>query len=347
MSYTAKSEDDDVAQIFLEKLEKDLRCIWSKKKFKDPTNMIFTEKDKRNYDKATKCQATKCHICGKDGFVEGDEKKNKVRDHCHLTNRFSGAAHAECNRNYRIPKFIPVIFHNLPNYDAHLFIKKIFIKNPKERLQKPNNEKKYISFSKEIVLCHITDEKGKRKPVKREIRFIDSFRFMPTSLDALIKNLDPEQCKNLKKFYPDPRKFDLLKRKGVYPYDYVDSVDKLAESSLPPKEAFYSRLNDEETTNEDYEHAKTVWKEFRIKTLGEYTSLYNKVDVLQLADVFENFTDICLENYKLDAAWYYTSPGLAWDDMLKRTGATLELLTDVNMLLMFKNGIRGGVATRW
>ena len=68
MSYTAKSEDDDVAHIFLEKLE-DLRCIWSKKKFKDPTNMIFTEEDKRNYDKATKC-----HICGKDGFVEGDEK---------------------------------------------------------------------------------------------------------------------------------------------------------------------------------------------------------------------------------------------------------------------------------
>ena len=75
-----------------------------------------------------------------------------------------------------------------------------------------------------------------------------------------------------KKFYSDPRKFDLfLKRKGVYPYDYVDSVDKLLETALPSKEAFYSKLNDEETTNKDYEHAKTVWKEFRIKTLGEYT----------------------------------------------------------------------------
>ena len=83
MTYTAKNEDH-VAQIFLEKLEKDLRRIWSKTKFKDPANMVFTEEDKRNYDKATKC-----HICGrpKDGFVEGDEKKNKVRDHCHLTNR--------------------------------------------------------------------------------------------------------------------------------------------------------------------------------------------------------------------------------------------------------------------
>ena len=122
-------------------------------------------------------------------------------------------------------------------------------------------------------------------------------------------------------------------------------MDKLAELSLPPKEAFYSRLNDEETTNEDYEHAKTVWKEFRIRTLREYTSLYNRVDVLQLADIFENFRNICLENYKLDPAWYFTLPGLAWDAMLKRTGISSELLTDVDKLLMFKNGIRGGVAT--
>ena len=118
--------------------------------------------------------------------------------------------------------------------------------------------------------------------IKLSVPFYYSFRFIELSLDALIKNLDPEQCKNLKKFYRDPRKFDRLKRKGVYPYDYVDSVDKLAETALPPKEAFYSRLNDENISDEDYEHAKTVWKEFRIKTLGEYTALYNKADVLQL-----------------------------------------------------------------
>jgi len=206
--------------------------------------MIFTEEDKRNYDKATKG-----HICGKDGFVEGDEKKNKVRDHCYLSNRFRGAAHAECNRNYRIPKFIPVIFHYLSNYDAHLFIKKIFIKNPEENLKCiATNEERYITFSNEIVLYDRTDENEEKIPVKREIRFIDSYRFMPSNLDALIKNLNPEQCKNLKKFYSDPSKFDLLKRKGVYPYDYVDSMDKLTETALPPKEAFYSRLNDEETT---------------------------------------------------------------------------------------------------
>ena len=124
----------------------------------------------------------------------------------------------------------------------------------------------------------------------------------------------------------------------------LNSVDKLAESSLPPTEVFYSRLDDENISDNDYEHAKTVWKEFRIKTLEEYTAFYNEVDVLQLADVFENFRDICMQNYKLDPAWYYTSPGLAWDAMLKRTGISLELLTDIDMLLMFKDGIRGGVA---
>ena len=95
--------------------------------------MICTAEDKHNYHKATKC-----HICGIDGFVEGDKKKMKVRDHCHLSNRFRGAAHAECNRNYQILKFIPVIFHNLSSYDAHLFIKKIFIKNAEENLNQLN-----------------------------------------------------------------------------------------------------------------------------------------------------------------------------------------------------------------
>ena len=129
----------------------------------------------------------------------------------------------------------------------------MFIKNPEERLECiPNNEEKYISSRKEIVLCHITDQNGERKPVKREMRFIDSFKFMPTSLDAFIKNLDPEQCKNFNKFCPDPRKFDFVKRKGVFPYDYVDSVDKLVETAFPPKEAFYSKLNDESISDEDY-----------------------------------------------------------------------------------------------
>ena len=119
-------------------------------------------------------------------------------------------------------------------------------------------------------------------------------------------------------------------------------MDKLAEAALPLKEAFYSKLNDEQISDEDYEHAKKIWKEFNMKTLMEYHELYNISDVLLLADVFENFRDVCIKHYNLDPAWYLTAPGLAWDAMLKTTKVKLELLTDIDMLLMIKNGIRGG-----
>ena len=125
----------------------------------------------------------------------------------------------------------------------------------------------------------------------------------------------------------------------------MDSVEKLNEIKLPPKEAFYSKLNGTNVSDEDYLHAERVWKEFEMETFREYHSLYNKTDVLLLADVFENFRDICLENYGLDAAWYFTAPGLAWDAALKITGVELELLSDPDMLLMFERGMRGGIST--
>ena len=140
-------------------------------------------------------------------------------------------------------------------------------------------------------------------------------------------------------------KASLFTRKGVYPYDYMDSLDRLSETKLPPKEAFYSRLNKSHISDEDYEHAQKVWREFDCKTMRDYHDLYLKSDVLLLADVFENFRDLCLKNYELDPAWYYTVPGLAWDAALKKTKVELELLTDPDMLLMFEKGIRGGVSS--
>ena len=100
-------------------------------------------------------------------------------------------------------------------------------------------------------------------------------------------------------------------RKGVYPYDYVDCMKKLDETSLSPKEAFYSKLTDEGITDEDYQHAQTVWKVFHIESMKDYHTLYNLSDVLLLADAFENFTNICTNHYGLDPAWYYSAPGLA------------------------------------
>jgi len=136
----------------------------------------------------------------------------------------------------------------------------------------------------------------------------------------------------------------LLLRKRVFPYDWFDSLEKLSERNLPPKEAFYSKLNDCDITDKDFEHALKVWKHIKKTSFCEYHDLYLKTDVLLLADVFENFRDVCMKNYELDPAWYYTAPGLAWDACLKKTGVQLEVLSDPDMLLMIEQGIRGGVS---
>ncbi|KAE9534114.1 hypothetical protein AGLY_008850 [Aphis glycines] len=135
----------------------------------------------------------------------------------------------------------------------------------------------------------------------------------------------------------------LVTRKGVYPYEYTDSWAKLDVSCLPGEEEFYSTLTESGIKEEDFKHAKAVWNNFKCKTLGEYSDLYLKIHVLLLADVFENFRDVCMSTYNLDAAHYYTAPDLSFDAMLKYTGQKLELLSDYDMLLMFENGICGGL----
>ena len=141
----------------------------------------------------------------------------------------------------------------------------------------------------------------------------------------------------------DLNKFALLLRKGVYPYEYMDSWKRFKEESLPDKESFYSELNKEGITDEDYAHAQKVWDALNIKNLGEYHDLYVQSDTALLADVFENFRDKCIEIYRLDPAHFLSAPGQAWQACLKKTEVELELLTDNDMLIMFEEGTRGGI----
>ena len=103
-------------------------------------------------------------------------------------------------------------------------------------------------------------------------------------------------------------------------------------------------MNDEHTTDEKYEHAQRIWEAFECKTLGDYHDLYLKTDVALLANVFENFRTLCLTQYVLDMAHYYTSPGLSWDALLKKTGVKLELLTDLDKHRFIERGMRGGIS---
>ena len=229
-----------------------------------------------------------------------------------------------------------------------------------------------------------------------QLRFIDSCKFMASSLDQLVSNLcgtsgiQCDKCKGnmelinisgdysallgcercrtkktkgldqgaLKNNFNHSSRFWGI-RKGVYPYEYMNGWEKFEEAGLPPKDAFYSRLN--MFSDQDYEHAQQVWNTMEKKALNCYHDTYLKTDVLLLADVLETFWNTCLKSYKLDAVHFYTAPGLAWQALLKTTGEYCEhekkrkdcelcpdkfrlgLLTDTDMLLMVEKGIQGGI----
>ena len=169
----------------------------------------------------------------------------------------------------------------------------------------------------------------------KHLNFIDSLQFMNISLARLADNLPAEGFIYTKEYFTDNRQFELMKEKGVYPYDYMDSFSKFNDAQLPKREDFYSLLNDENISNDDYSHARNVWNTFGIRDMREYHDLYLKSDILPLADVFENFRKTCLSNYGLDPPRYVTSKGLAWDAMLKMTKINLDLITDIDMQLFY------------
>ena len=225
--------------------------------------------------------------------------------------------------------------HNLRGYDSHFIMQEIgaIVKNHSYTNKKgekcqmninaiPNNMEKYMAF---MLGNHLT--------------FIDSFQFMSSSLEKLVSNLPIESLKYTSQVFEDDE-LKLMAKKGVYPYDYMNSFQKFKEQ-LPSKEEFYSILNDKHISDEDYKHAQNVWNKFNLKNMGEYHDLYLASDILLLADVFENLRKTCLKYYKLDPCHYFTSPGLSWDAMLKMTNIKLELMTDIDMFQFIEKGLRG------
>ena len=204
---------------------------------------------------------------------------------------------------YKIPSYIPVVFQNLSGYDAHLFIIELGKKADNIGVISKNKED-YITFSIGVVVDKCVDKEGNGKDKTIELRFIDSFKFMASSLDSLTNNLvkgpvGPARGGGGKLIgFEDyfEEQCELLGRKGIYPYEYMSSWDRFAESQLPPKKAFYSNLNMSNVSDDDYQHAQKVWRTFNIKNVEEYHDLYLKTDVILLPNVFEAFRDTCLEH---------------------------------------------------
>ena len=304
----------------------------------------LTEEEKESYE-----NQQLCHICDKEFSTDNNKEMRKVRDHCHYTGKYRDAAHSKCNLNYKIVKEIPVLCHNESVYDYRFIIKYLARESKGHFECLEENIEKYISFTVPFKKVINDDEE-----IKYRIRISDSCRFMQDSLSNLVGNLSELKIDKIdrnvliKKFYNtyqlsdnDINKFKLSLRKGVYPYEYMDSWKRFNETELPSKDKFYSTLNLEDISDNDYAHAINVWNTFNISNLGEYHDLYVKLDTALLADVNKH-----IEIDKLDPAYVLTTLGLSWWACLKKTGVKLELLTDENMFLTYEKGIRDGICNK-
>ena len=315
-------ETDDIAKILVKKLEEKAKEVYEK--FKEPVKMVFDETAKISFESAERCYA-----CG--------QKLNddKVRDHDHFTGRYRGALHSECNLRLRQQPFsIPVFAHNMSGYDSHMFVK-LLGETEGEVSCIPQNEEKYMSFSKNVVV-DVVD--GKNVYVK--LIFKDTVRFLVGSLASLVKIT--ETFRHTDKYFTEEEQ-KVLRGKQHYPYEYMDSFSRFKETTIPPKEAFNSSLNSkglvfssrndnfdemkpEEMSDKGYEDFKKSWEASKSKNLGDFTMFYVKGDTLQMADVFENFIDVFRNLFGgLDPSHYISAPHYFNDAMLKVTGVQIPL----------------------
>ncbi|XP_070160604.1 uncharacterized protein [Polyergus mexicanus] len=178
--------------------------------------------------------ATRCSVCER----PFESRDARVRDHCHLTGRYRDPTHSNCNLNYRDTYVIPVFFHNLSGYDAHFIIKDVANAFPGSVEVLPITKETYISFTKNVEDAWDEGWFGRRL----KLRFVDSFKFLSANLEKLASYLDKSELRIARSEFSDlsDADFELLARKGVFPYEYVDDVDKLLETRLPPREAFHS-----------------------------------------------------------------------------------------------------------
>jgi hypothetical protein len=349
-------DPDEVCKSFIERLEELAEYSYKlTQNFK--TKIKFTLEQKKAHHFEKHCKECNCEL-----LVKNDDIRlipfEKVAHHDHITGNFISTLCYNCNIQLQYKKFLPIYIHNLKGYDAHLFITSLFKYGYQGETSEnisciPNNEERYISFSKKIKVGEYMNKKEELKPIMYEIRFIDTFAFMASSIDSLSENLrnnsnDITELRSsfryTSEYFKDDEQFLLMIKKGIYPYDYISDFNKLYASYLPDINEFYSKLNKSNCSSEDYKQAQLVWNKFNCKNLLDYHNIYLKSDVLLLSDIWLNFTQVCYKNYGLDVSYYYTAPGLSFDAMLKETDIKLELFTDIEMYNMSEKGIRGGIS---
>ncbi len=268
-----------------------------------------------------------CDICKRP--FQSDDKK--YRDHDHLnhssTSNMRFVTCNRCNLTYGSQNYkIPVVAHNANRYDIHHIV--LGLKDASRVKVLAKNSESFISLTW-----------GKR------LSFIDSFNFLAGSLDGMTRTLPPDSVTPfLDHITTDETLQKLLMHKGIFPYDYIDHLDKLKDCRLPSKEKFYNSLTNRHVDGADYERAQRVWNEFDCQTLKDYLELYVCLDTLLLAAMVESYRVSTHKHFRLDPMHYVSSPSLCFDAMLKITEVELDTLPSVDMYLFFTKAIRGGIA---
>ncbi|PKK59391.1 hypothetical protein RhiirC2_719843 [Rhizophagus irregularis] len=338
----------DALEKFVEKIEEELANI--QEDLSAPAEMIMSPGDLKAYNEATECWICKgpflkpapevvqkleeakhnlLEIKEWESCMEKEHPKKKeaqkkyrealsglnrkVKDYDHINGNYRGPAHDSCNKKLRIGSFetkVPLICHNFRGYDSHPLMKVV---------------------SKKCRLFDLT------------------FQHMAMGLDKLVVCLgeNPEKFPLTVKHFTAKgysiEKIKLLFRKGVFPYDWTNAWEKFDRTSLPPRKEFYSILSQQNISKEDYKYAQKIWQTFEMQSFGDYHDLYLETDVLLLADVFMNYTIMCLQDDGLDPSHYVSAPGMFNDSLYKSSGVELKLMTDMDEYLMVENGIRGGM----
>ena len=281
--------------------------------------IVITQEDEEDYRNNNICR-----------FCEKNIESDKVRDHCHLTCKYRGPAHNICNINVKQKdsNFIPFAFHNFSKYDSHMFFKRLVdLKKDKVKFKIiPETNEEYIAVK---YGC---------------IRFIDSYRFLSESLDKLVKNLDEDDLKILKKEFPD--KWQYLNKKLAFPYEYFNSIDDYQKPvDTLKKEDFFSKLKNKYPDDDEIERTKEIIKLFNIKDGEELTKLYCKSDVILLADVSEKFVKVSTKEYGINPLYCVSLPGYTYQCALIYTDIKLQTIQDKDLILLLEQNIRGGISS--
>ena len=301
-------------------------------------NLLWSHRLQDIYSKETKC-----YLCCQP-FIPGHSLLKKVRDHCHYSvpnwnalencyeSHYLGAAHAKCNLNRKCSPQIPVYVHNFMSYDSNFLIKNL------KEVEKLQNLKAVPYNSNKLRTLSLFN-----------FQFLDSYQIMNASLSQLTNDLVQSQHSwpILKQvdFCSSNNHLNLLLRKSIYPYEWVTSVEQLRNyKTLPPREAFYSKLSQKNISREDYNHGLKMYSLFNCQNMLDYTELYCKLDTLLLAEIVMTFRKLMHDHFQLWVENYISIPQLAFDAFLLKNKQPLILCSDPTMIQMFESNIRGGVS---